>query len=147
MTKILIVLIGLLVLLNACINQTNENIVLQAPVYFQDSLARIEGQWYWVKSSGGINGITIVPTVDDQIRLRYSKDSVYQFIRTERVVNTSKYFIKKNKSIYQQDSINFIYYSDYQQHYDVILKLTKDSLVFADNYFDGFSRLYVKLSL
>jgi hypothetical protein len=147
MKKLPILLIGFVLLLNSCKDQSSQNDILVIPPVYHDLAARIEGKWFWLESTGGPDGTILSPTSVNQNTVYFSKDSNYSFYRNNNIEMSSEYTIRKGKSIYLSDSLDFIYYLNPINTNDVILKLTKDSLMLQDTLPFGFRRVYIKIGL
>jgi len=103
------------------------------------------GKWSWKNSSGGITGQILNPPPGTYLFKCFSSDGNYFEYTNDTLKYSTHYFVKKNKTIYSVDSLNIVSFQDISRNAEVILKLTKDSLVTGDNYFDGFISIYTKV--
>lgn len=112
----------------------------------EDDNSFLYGEWMLVNVSGGIAGdINEVNTETETHTLQFSDDNSTTYFYNDSLVSTNKFHLEKRKSIYSADELNFIIYKK-QQPPDVITYLSLDTLALADNYYDGYTRLYIKQS-
>lgn len=74
----------------------------------------------------------------------FSPDGMYYSFRNDTITNQSKYSLKKQKSIYSGELLDFIVFESKADD-EVIIKLSADSLVIGDNCFDGYISLYKRV--
>lgn len=105
----------------------------------------IYGEWLLKIISGGIAGKidTLNISTDKYVLSFYDNLATYSY--NDKLLWTSAFNITKGKSIYSSDSLFFIFYSNDIQP-DVILYLSKDSLILGDNAYDGYARLFTKVN-
>ncbi|MBU0558743.1 MAG: hypothetical protein KJ799_11465 [Bacteroidetes bacterium] len=106
---------------------------------------KLFGTWQLKIVSGGFTGST--HTIDihkDNYLVNFQSDNTASYLYNDTLLWTSPFYIKKNRSIYSQDSLDFIYYTN-NSRFDVIWRLSWDTLSLADNGHDGFTRNYIKI--
>ncbi|MEO6149170.1 MAG: hypothetical protein ABIN95_10500 [Mucilaginibacter sp.] len=105
---------------------------------------KIYGKWNWVNSTGGIAGLTITPkTAGYEASVEYKRSKSVYYYRNDTLKSQAKFSITKGNTIFSTKQAYIIKYTpDGMDH--VIMKVTKDTLVLADNANDGFTILYVK---
>lgn len=134
MNKLYILLVAIAAILCACSNTIDE-----------DSDRSLNGKWILVNVSGGIAGETnIIDTLVEKHIVVFDKDNLVSFFYNDSLLNTTNFLIEKRKSIYSTKELDFIVY-EYSSAHDVITYLSNDTLVIADNYYDGFSLVYIKV--
>ena len=103
----------------------------------------LQGRWDWVEATGGLIGHRITPATQGfSATVKFKNDSVYMY-RNDTLQQADRYTIIKKRTIYSTDSLEVLHFA--AAGYDrVIMRLKQDTLVLADNYYDGYSWLYVK---
>ncbi len=103
----------------------------------------LSGRWEWQSSTGGFAGNTITPEKEGYTQsLRFSDNKVALY-KNDSLKWETGYSITRGSSIYSQEKANLIKY-DNGYLPKVILKVSQDSLVLADNVYDGYSSLYLR---
>lgn len=134
MNKLYILLVAIATILCACSNTIDE-----------DSDRSLNGKWILVNVPGGIAGeINNIDTLVEKHIVVFDKDKSVSFFYNDSLLSTTNYLIEKRRSIYSTDELDFIVY-EYSSAPNVITYLSKDTLVIADNSYDGFSRVYIKV--
>lgn len=103
----------------------------------------IQGSWLLTRVSGGIAGQTTDVDPSEGSKMVIKEGSISYFSNGVLQRSTT-YFVKKGKSIYSTEEKNFIHFADKPDMPMVIMKATKDTLVLADNFYDGFAFTYRK---
>jgi len=106
----------------------------------------LTGNWQWIRSSGGIGGGIIVPSASTVVIQAYTSDGMFSESRNDTMKMTSRYSIKKQRTIYSADSLNMIDYQDSTITKQVILYLSTDTLGLGDNMYDGYETFYKRVS-
>ena len=133
MNKIYVLLISAVFILSSCKTAVTEN-----------SKLPLNGKWILVNVSGGIAGdINDVETQTEKHIVVFNKNNSVSFVYNDSLLSTTNFHIEKRKSIYSTDEFDFIIYEN-SLGPEVITYLSNDTLVIADNNYDGFSRVYVK---
>ena len=133
MNKIYVLLISAVFILTSCKTAVTEN-----------SNLPLNGKWILVNISGGIAGdINDVDTQNKRHIVVFNKNNSVSFFYNDSLLNTTNFHIEKRESIYSTDEFDFIVYENSKEP-EVITYLSNDTLVIADNNYDGFSRVYIK---
>ena len=133
MNKIYVLLINAVIILTSCKTAVTEN-----------SNLPLNGKWILVNVSGGIAGdINDVDTQTERHTVVFNKNNSVSFFYNDSLLNTTNFHIEKRESIYSTDEFDFIVYENSKEP-EVITYLSNDTLVIADNNYDGFSRVYIK---
>lgn len=133
MNKIYVLLISAVFILNSCKTAVTEN-----------SNLPLNGKWILVNISGGIAGdINDVDTQVERHFIVFDKNNSVSFFYNDSLLSATNFQIEKRESIYSTDKFDFIIYEDSLEP-EVITYLSNDTLVIADNNYDGFSRVYIK---
>ncbi|RVT97258.1 hypothetical protein EOD41_19020 [Mucilaginibacter limnophilus] len=104
---------------------------------------QLDGKWNWRRSTGGFAGQTITQeTLRYTMGIRFAADSVYM-LRNDSIKDRDQYTISRGKSIISPDSVNIIQYNAGHIN-QVIVSVTADTLVLADNVNDGYTSVYVR---
>lgn len=114
------------------------------PPIVQDSLAQLAGEWFWVQSTGGIAGTSSGPTASEQWTRLFTAESLCRISHNGAVVRSVKFSVGRGMSIYSPDSVGILRFTDAPDP-EMILRLSADSLVLGDNYFDGFTSVYRRI--
>ena len=121
-----------------------------------DSGARIEGgdltgTWNWVSTSGGLTGraSSTPATTGTTVQLELGADNRYTITENGTEVSRGTYSVALQKSIYSTEEQRFITYADSTPAVGVVFSgviqlATADSLVIADNVYDGFGSTFVQ---
>jgi hypothetical protein len=135
MNKLYIFLVATAITLSACNNTIDEH-----------SDQTLNGKWILVNVSGGIAGeINNIDTLVEKHIVVFDKDNSVSFFYNDSLLSSTNFLIEKRKSIYSTNELDFIVY-EYGSAPKVITYLFKDTLIIADNYYDGFSSVYIKVS-
>jgi len=133
MNKIYVLLINAVIILTSCKTAVTEN-----------SNLPLNGKWILVNVSGGIAGdINDIDTQTERHIVVFNKNNSVSFFYNDSLLNTTNFHIEKKESIYSTDEFDFIIYENSLAP-EVITYLSNDTLVIADNNYDGFSRVYIK---
>ena len=133
MNKIYVLLISAVFILNSCKTAVTEN-----------SNLRLNGKWILVNISGGIAGdINDVDTQVERHFIVFDKNNSVSFFYNDSLLSATNFQIEKRESIYSTNEFDFIVYENSKEP-EVITYLSNDTLVIADNNYDGFSRVYIK---
>jgi hypothetical protein len=104
----------------------------------------LNGKWLLVNVSGGIaDDINDVDTLVERRLIVFDKNNSVSFFYNNSLLSTTNFHIEKRKSIYSTDEFGFIIYENSLES-EVITYLSNDTLVIADNNYDGYSKTYVK---
>lgn len=102
------------------------------------------GKWRWVQSTGGFAGKTTTPQAEGHtMHIEFKADTSVIIYRDDAVTGKAKFEVVKGRTIFSQDSAYLLKFQP-QMIDEAILKVTKDTLVLADNVHDGFGKTYVK---
>jgi len=102
------------------------------------------GKWILVNVSGGIAGdINDVDTQTERHLVVFGKNNSVSFFYNDSLLSTNNFHIEKKSSIYSTNEFDFIVYEKSMEP-EVITYISNDTLVIADNNYDGFSRVYIK---
>lgn len=135
MNKHYIFLVATAITLSACNNTIDE-----------DSDRTLNGKWILVNVSGGIAGeINNIDTLVEKHIVVFDKDNSVSFFYNDSLLSSTNFLIEKRKSIYSANELDFIVY-EYNSAPNVITYLFNDTLIIADNYYDGFSSVYIRVS-
>ena len=133
MNKLYTFLLSTIIICGGCNRTTDEN--------FNSSLY---GKWILVNVSGGIAGdINDVDTQTERYIVVFNKNNSVSFFYNDSLLSNTSFLIEKRESIYSTDEFDFIVYENGKEP-EVITYLSNDTLVIADNNYDGFSRVYIK---
>ncbi|MCW8812884.1 MAG: hypothetical protein OQK65_05055 [Chlorobium sp.] len=133
MNKIYVLLISAVIILTSCKTAVTEN-----------SNLPLNGKWILVNESGGIAGdINEVDTQIERHLIVFNKNNSVSFLYNDSLISATNFQIEKRESIYSTDEFDFIVYENSKEP-EVITYLSNDTLVIADNNYDGFSRVYIK---
>ena len=103
----------------------------------------LKGEWEWIESSGGIAGELITKESEGYSSTIVFKADSVSFYRNNSLLGTTLYSIEEGVSIYSSEPVNFINYVS-EKPGEVIIYLTKDSLLMGDNNYDGYTSLYIR---
>ena len=131
--KSLFILFLCAVILGGCNSAIREN--LNSELY---------GKWILVIVSGGIAGdINNINTEIERHILEFNENNLVFYFYNDSLVSTNNFSIEKRRSIYSADELDFIIYEN-QQAPVAIAYLSQDTLTLADNYYDGYTKVYIK---
>ncbi len=105
----------------------------------------LPGKWEWVETRGGIAGITIKATKDQQRQLIYSSEGDFEAFKNGVSIMKTKYTTRKGKSITSTELIPMIYYLPDSLYGHQSYHIKSDSLFLFDEFFDGFGHTYVRI--
>jgi hypothetical protein len=107
----------------------------------------IFGTWQWVQSSGGFAGgtYTSANTAYSQV-LQFNRDSSYVIHTNDTLVESGRFTIKEEKTMYGEQLMPVIRFQDGQMS-ETIFQLTPDSLTLAQNCYDCYVVGYVRISV
>lgn len=110
----------------------------------ENSNLPLNSKWILVNVSGGIAGdINDVDTQVERHLIVFNEKNSVSFFYNDSLLRTTHFHIEKRKSIYSTDEFDFIIYENSLEP-EVITYLSNDTIVIADNNYDGFSRVYIK---
>lgn len=133
MNKLYVFVLSTVIILSSCKTTVDES-----------SNLPLNGRWVLVNVSGGIAGdINEVDTQVERHLIVFDKNNSVSFFYNDSLLSTSNFHIEKRKSIYSTDEFDFIIYENNLEP-EVITYLSNDTLVIADNNYDGFSNVYIK---
>ncbi|RYD92242.1 MAG: hypothetical protein EOP54_21160 [Sphingobacteriales bacterium] len=105
---------------------------------------KMYGKWTWVSSMGGFAGKTTTPqSAGYQAGIEFKRDKTVSFYRNDTLTNTAEFNLAKGKSIFSADSAYIIKYKPDAMD-QAIIKTKTDTLILADNVYDGFTITYVR---
>ena len=106
----------------------------------------IYGNWNWVKSVGGIAGVTITPASAGYTeRLMLKSDNNRESYRNDTLVATTQFTIRWEKSPFSPDSVDVIHYADTIRFMDQIISvICSDTLGLFDLCYDCFGHTYTR---
>lgn len=104
----------------------------------------IFGSWRWVKSVGGIAGMTITPqSAGYNLTQVYGNDSTFKMFKKDSVMLSGKFLITRNYKYSATETIDLLKINDLQAHAFII---RNDTLFLNDVFIsDGFNSVYVRV--
>ena len=110
----------------------------------EDTNPLLNGKWILVNVSGGIAGdiVDVDTQVERHLVVFYENNSV-SFFYNDSLLSTNNFHFEKRESIYSVNKFDFIIYEKNLPP-AVITYLSDDTLVIADNNYDGFTKVYTK---
>jgi hypothetical protein len=109
-----------------------------------DQYKALQGKWQWIKSTGGFAGKTITPqSAGYRSSIEFKKDNSVLVYRNDSLTNQAKFTLVKTKTIFSADSAYVLKYEPEMME-EAIIKATKDTLILADNVYDGFAKTYIR---
>ena len=103
-------------------------------------------KWLLVNVSGGIDGrINEINIEEEKHILEFRRNNTIILFFNDSLISKGDFQIEKRKSIYSSDEIDFIVYQN-QQAPEAITYLSKDTLAISDNFYDGFTKVYIRIS-
>lgn len=131
----LYILIFCVVILDGCNSPMKENYN-----------SNIYGEWLLVNISGGIAGdINEINTEKEKYILEFSNDNSITYFYNDTLISKINFQIEKRKSIYHAEEIDFLVFEN-EESAEAITYLSKDTLAISDNFYDGFTRVYIKIN-
>jgi len=104
------------------------------------------GTWNWTQRQGGFAGKTETAQGSEKTGvLHFKNDHQYSFSENDKLVSEGEYSIIEKKSIYNHAMTQAIHFSDDARQDQLIQSLSADSLILADNNFDGYTNTYVRI--
>ena len=101
----------------------------------------ITGQWKWVESSGGQEGVTVTPeTTDKEITIKFSGEKYQEYVNGI-LTEEKSYIIEMGKSIRKVEETELIIYEDNRIQ---SFELNENNLILYDECYDCFQHKYVK---
>src|SRR5512140_3185882 len=88
----------------------------------------LEGSWLWTESSGGFAGRTTAPPPGSKVVIAFGTDGEYLESANDSIRVTTRYTIRREKTIYAVDSLQMISFQDPRVQPKVILRVGPDSL-------------------
>ncbi|WP_183564314.1 hypothetical protein [Mucilaginibacter sp. SP1R1] len=103
------------------------------------------GKWRWIKSVGGIAGLTITPqTAGYNLTQEFRADSTFSILNNASPAGHGKYSIIKNYKYTDQQTINVLKLNDGPGAW---LQIRNDTLFVTDIFIsDGFNSSYVRVN-
>ncbi|MGE5431085.1 MAG: hypothetical protein ACM3QX_08425 [Syntrophomonadaceae bacterium] len=102
------------------------------------------GSWILVRISGGIAGQTTNVNPEEGRKVVFTERGSVSYYSKDVLVRSTAFTVKKGKSIYSTEEKNFIHFADMPDMPMVIMSVSRDTLMLADNMYDGFSFTYLK---
>jgi len=104
----------------------------------------IVGSWRWVKSVGGIAGMTITPqSAGYNLTQVYGSDSTFKMFKKDSVMLSGKFSITRNYKYSATETIDLLKINDQQADAFII---RNDTLFMNDIFIsDGFNSIYVRV--
>lgn len=103
--------------------------------------------WLLKVTGGGLGGrIDTIDTSKEKWVLSILNEKTIIYSYNDGILWQSNYHIEKRKSIYSVDSLRFIIYENESMFPTVITYLNNDTLDLADNMYDGYGSMYVRLN-
>lgn len=105
------------------------------------TLDNLIGKWEWVKSSGGIAGVTKTPeNTSSEIMVEFTTEKFIKFMNGDTIQEIS-YKIEIGKSIRKTEDTNLIIYEDGRiQSYEI----NGSTLLLFDECYDCFQNEYIR---
>lgn len=108
--------------------------------------SNLYGKWLLVNISGGIAGdINNINTKKEKHILEFSNDNSITYFYNDSIISKTDFQFEKRKSIYSADELDFIVYENHQAP-EAITYLSTDTLIISDNFYDGYTKVYIRLS-
>ncbi len=106
----------------------------------------IYGSWNWVKSVGGIAGLTITPAAAGYTeRLVLKSDNNCESYRNDTLVATTQFTIRREVTLFSLDSVDVIHYADTNRFMKQIISVIgSDTLGLIDLCYDCFGHTYMR---
>jgi hypothetical protein len=105
----------------------------------------IFNNWLLRQTSGGITGTTISIPEGTKMVLSVGMDSIYREYRNDTLVFQDGFTIRPAVSIFSADSLPVIDFNTSKRFNFVVLHLMNDTLVLAENIYDGYNYLYTRI--
>ncbi|MGE5441046.1 MAG: hypothetical protein ACM3UR_14425 [Bacteroidota bacterium] len=102
------------------------------------------GSWVLVRISGGFSGTTTDVSPEEGSKVVFTEAGSVLYYSKGALERSTTFIVKKGKSIYFTEEKNIIHFADRPELPMVIMKADKDTLILADNAYDGFSFTYMK---
>jgi len=107
------------------------------------------GTWQLKIISGGFAGISDTLNIFEEKRVvSFHEDNSFSYFYNDSLTLEGKYLVKQDEVIFSSEKQDVIVYYDYNSDInvenDAVYYLSTDTLVLADNYVDGFVRLYTR---
>lgn len=110
---------------------------------------KLIGNWELKLSRGGFTGQTIPVEAGKSSVLAFKSKDTYQQIENGKLVKEGKYVLSKAKSIHSGQLETAISFNEVdtisKEQRKYVLGLRSDSLFVSDNYYDGYSMLYLRV--
>jgi len=105
----------------------------------------LTGTWNWTQRQGGFAGKTeTAEKTGNKLVLEFSSQNKYRLEENNQLISEGEYSIVRQKSIYDHSMTDAIHFSDESRQDQLIQSLSADTLILADNHFDGFADTYVR---
>ncbi|MGE5354452.1 MAG: hypothetical protein ACM3P0_20380 [Acidobacteriota bacterium] len=102
------------------------------------------GNWILVRVSGGLAGQTTEVGPEEGRKVVFTEGGSVSYYSKGSLERSTTFVVKKGKSIYSTEEKSIIHFADRPELPMVIMKADKDTLILADNMYDGFSFTYMK---
>ncbi|HEX2962109.1 MAG: hypothetical protein HF300_09095 [Ignavibacteria bacterium] len=102
------------------------------------------GSWVLVRISGGFSGTTTDVSPEEGSKVVFTEAGSVHYYSKGALERSTTFVVKKGKSIYSTEEKSIIHFADRPELPMVIMKADKDTLILADNAYDGFSFTYMK---
>jgi hypothetical protein len=131
--------LGAVLILSGCSKDASPTAPRQEGIY---------GNWNWVKSVGGPGGGAIItPALAGYTqRIALKPDSTYELYQNDTLVGTTRFSIRREKTIFSSDSADVIHFKDSMRFLSQTISLDGvDTLGLGDLVYDGFGHLYTRI--
>lgn len=100
------------------------------------------GEWEWIQTTGGVAGVKKTPATENySVRLIFSKNGEFKYLKNGSMVKEGTYKILKKKTIFGDRYV--VGYSD-KGYLEESVTLEKDRLCLRQNVVDGFASYYIR---
>jgi hypothetical protein len=105
----------------------------------------IVGRWEWVKSVGGIAGMTYKASENDHRQMVFTNKGDFEFLINGQSVSKRKYEVKKGRSISSTEPVTMIFFVPDSTASPLSFHVESDTLYLSDEFNDGFQSSYVRI--
>ncbi|MCU7495950.1 MAG: hypothetical protein HF314_11210 [Ignavibacteria bacterium] len=110
-----------------------------------DQEKSLYGSWRLQKISGGLQGTTTEISPDKAPKVLFTYGGTVIFYSSDnKLARSTTFTLTEGKTIYSTDEKSIIHFADNLDNPMVIFSISEDTLVLADNDYDGFSYIYLK---
>lgn len=113
--------------------------------YAEADTFSLQHRWIWESSMGGFTGRdTLTPGKAGYTRkIRFLKNGTFRGFRNDTLLNTTRFAVRKEQTIFSGDSLRVIRFADSGRcPKQVIWKVTRDTLELGDNHVEPFMHRY-----